>query len=235
MSGAPVRVYLFDKIVAEAALTSGSEPQEMAARSEMWNAIKEDTTAQWHSKFGSSNTSKHVQDAAAGAQLGPHRGASSRRAVRQRQQGDEEPPEALHLRRGDMHLLTGLRHPPGVAAAATAATTAAAVPGNSGIGAGRSNTSTAPRPRHKQQGSRRGGHLAQQRHSSTSAQGAQKQQRSAVAASRQPNQLRGVGSSAAQQRNGTAIHGMNLRPPSTAVVGDPARPLRQTSIAAFIQ
>jgi len=204
----------------------------MAARLEMWNAIKEDTAAQWHSKFGSSNTSKHVQGAAAGPQLGPHTGASSRRAVRQRQ-GHEELPEALQLRRGDVHLLTGLRHPSGVAAAATGAT---AAPDNVGVRVGRSDTPTAPRPRHKHQGSRHGRHLAQQRHSSTSARGAQMQQRSAAAASRQANQLRGVGSSVAQQRNGTAINGINQRPPSTAVtLGDPARPLRQTAIDAFIQ
>lgn len=108
-AGAPVRMYRFDEIVAEAAASSGSEPQDLAARLEAWNAIKEDTAARWHAMF-SSSSSKAGRTQPQGTEAAPAAAAvaSDQQARAVRWQGRAE---AVHLHRREIHLLTGLRQP----------------------------------------------------------------------------------------------------------------------------
>jgi hypothetical protein len=128
VAGAPVRMYGMDCILDDAALKSGSEPQELAARKEAWDAVKDDIAARWRDMFdGSNKRAKKTKRpaAAAAAAVGLLRGGGSGRGMGTGR-AQQQRAEPVQLQEGDRHLLSGLRHPAAAAAAAGAPPTAAA-------------------------------------------------------------------------------------------------------------
>jgi U3 small nucleolar RNA-associated protein 14 len=241
-----VRTYGFDSVVAEAVLAAGSEPQDMAARLEAWNAVKDVTTASWQELFigGGSRKRKAKQQpsaaaaaAAAGAGTdGRGRGGASTacggskgREVGQRtcrQAGAAA--DAVQLHRGDVHLLAGLRQPAAAAAAAGAGVGDA--PGGANLQvtgqAARTAGATAAASRQQRGGGRRRGRGRTQQ---------QQQQQRQAAAHGVAGQAAGLGVSRVP---GQQLHGFRQQGlVSSAAVqgGSRARYLRQMGIGDYIR
>lgn len=152
-AGVPLRVYAMDGLVADAVMSSGSEPQELAARLEAWEAIRADTTARWQELFSSSRSGRsRAGRKAAATPAAAAGGGSSRRGGGRERTGQQQAAEAVHLREGDRHLLSGLRQP----AAAAAGSGEAPPPA---VAAAAAVTAA----RRRGVGSRRGGRNARQR------------------------------------------------------------------------